>query len=183
MNVLLPFRIQLLPFRVALMRALPASDPAEGSVSPHAPMNSPLANFGTYFFFCSSLPARKIWFEPSEVWAATMMPTEPSTRESSSIAVTYSTYPMPAPPSSDGKTTPISPSLPSSLMVESGNSPCSSHLRTFGAISLAANSRTLFLSCSCSSLSWKSKIPPLRGNDLLQHSGEDEKKCSYRPVG
>ena len=45
----------------------------------------------TYFFFWASLPARKIWFEHSEVCAATMMPTEPSTRESSSIAVTYST--------------------------------------------------------------------------------------------
>src|ERR1700680_3420569 len=86
-----------------------------------------------------------------------MMPTEPSTRESSSTAVTYSTYPIPAPPKSCGKMTPINPSLPSSLIVESGNSPASSHLRTLGAISRSANSRTLFLSCSSSSLSWKSK--------------------------
>ena len=54
-------------------------------------MNSPVASLGMYFRFCSSLPARKMWFEQSEVCAATMMPTEPSTRESSSMAVTYST--------------------------------------------------------------------------------------------
>ena len=73
------------------MRALPASDPDEGSVNPHAPMNSPVASLLTYFFFCASLPARKMWFEHSDVCAATMMPTDPSTRESSSMAVTYST--------------------------------------------------------------------------------------------
>src|SRR5216683_962482 len=102
-----------------------------------------------------------------------MIPTEPSTRESSSMAVTYSTYPIPAPPSSCGNTTPISPSLPSSLMVASGNSPASSHLRTLGAISRCANSRTLFLSCSCSSLSWKSKAVSYWGKRLLHHSGEE----------
>src|SRR6266700_6123258 len=156
MNVFVPFSTQLPPLRTAVMRALPASEPDEGSVSPHAPMNSPLASFGMYFFFCPSLPARKIWFEQSEVCAATIIPTEPSTRESSSIAVAYSTYPIPAPPSSAGNTTPSRPSLPSSLTVASGKSPASSHLRTCGAISRSANWRTLFLSCSCSSLSWKS---------------------------
>ena len=42
------------------MRALPASEPDDGSVKPHAPMNSPVASLLTYFFFCASLPARKI---------------------------------------------------------------------------------------------------------------------------
>ncbi len=73
------------------MRALPASDPAEGSVSPQAPMYSAVVSLGRYFFFCASFPARKIWFEHNDVWAATMMPTDPSTRESSATAVTYST--------------------------------------------------------------------------------------------
>ena len=41
-------------------RALPASDPEPGSVSPHAPMNSPVASLLMYFFFCSSLPAMKM---------------------------------------------------------------------------------------------------------------------------
>ena len=59
------------------MRALPASDPEEGSVNPHAPMNSPVASFGRYFFFCASFPARKMWFEHSDVCAATMIPNRP----------------------------------------------------------------------------------------------------------
>ena len=42
-----------------------------------------------------------MWFEHSEVWAATMIPTDPSTRESSSMMIEYSMYPIrrrPAPP-------------------------------------------------------------------------------------
>ena len=39
--------------------------------------------------------------------AATMMPTDPSTRESSSMMMEYSTYPIPAPPSSSGKIEPM----------------------------------------------------------------------------
>ena len=35
-------------------------DPDDGSVNPHAPINSPLASFDTYFFFCASLPATKM---------------------------------------------------------------------------------------------------------------------------
>ena len=38
----------------------PRPIPAEGSVNPHAPMNSPVASLLTYFFFCASLPARKM---------------------------------------------------------------------------------------------------------------------------
>ena len=45
---------------IQAVRALPASEPEEGSVNPHAPMNSPEASFGMYFFFCASLPATKI---------------------------------------------------------------------------------------------------------------------------
>src|ERR1017187_239137 len=101
-----------------------------------------------------------MWFEQRDVCAATMIPTEPSTRASSSMAVTYSTYPIPAPPYSGGKIVPIRPSFPSSLIVASGNSQASSHFMTFGAISRSANSRTLFLRCSCSSFNWKSKDPP-----------------------
>ncbi len=39
---------------------LPASDPALGSVKPKAPILAPLARGGKYFFFCSSLPNKKI---------------------------------------------------------------------------------------------------------------------------
>jgi len=44
------------------MRALPASEPEEGSVKPQAPIDSPDASGVTYFFFCVSFPARKMWF-------------------------------------------------------------------------------------------------------------------------
>src|SRR6266700_2936737 len=91
MNVLVPFNAHPPLARVALMRAPPASEPEPGSVNPQAPSISPVASRETYFFFCSSLPARKIWLEQSELCAATVMPIEPSTRESSSIAITYST--------------------------------------------------------------------------------------------
>src|SRR5437016_13757709 len=66
---------------------------------------------------------------------------------------------MPAPPYSGGKIIPRKPSLPSSLMVAIGKSPASSHVMTLGLISRSANSRTLFFNCSCSSFSWKSKVP------------------------
>src|SRR5580658_7989775 len=76
---------------------------------------------------------------------------------------------MPAPPYSDGKTVPNRPSLPSSLMVASGNSLASSHVITLGAISRSANWRTLFFSCCCSSFSWKSKISPVVPSSRLEH--------------
>ena len=57
MKVFVPLSTHPALARVAVMRALPASDPDDGSVNPHAPMNSPVASFGTYFFFCVSFPA------------------------------------------------------------------------------------------------------------------------------
>src|SRR3954464_2598617 len=110
MNVLVPFSTHSFPFRTALVRAPPASEPEPGSVSPQHPMNSPVASFGMYLRFCSSLPAIQMWFEQSDGGGDTMMPIEPSTRESSSMMVTYSTYPIPAPPYSVGKIEPMSPS-------------------------------------------------------------------------
>ena len=41
------------------MRALPASEPEEGSVNPQAPMNSPVASLETYFFFCALVARHK----------------------------------------------------------------------------------------------------------------------------
>src|SRR5271157_3884308 len=60
MKVLLPLSTHWLPLRTALQRAPPASEPAPGSVSPHAPRNSPVASLGMYLRFCSSFPATKI---------------------------------------------------------------------------------------------------------------------------
>src|SRR5579863_10708723 len=62
-----------------------------------------------------------MWFEHSELWAATIRPTEPSTRDNSSITIEYSRYPSPAPPYFSGKITPSSPSSPSCGMISCGN--------------------------------------------------------------
>src|ERR1700692_456468 len=99
---------------------------------------------------------------------------------------------MPAPPYSGGKMMPSSPSLPSSLIVARGNSLASSHFITFGATSRSANSRTVFLRCSCSSFNWKSTclLATFNGarrsrvsllSDLSTVKLDHE--ISYRPVG
>src|SRR5438270_6114506 len=81
-----------------------------------------------------------------------MIPTLPSTRDSSSIASTYSTYPIPAPPRVSGKITPSSPISPSFFTTSWGNSLFSSHSLTCGAISPSANARTALCNCFCSSV-------------------------------
>src|SRR5580698_706972 len=66
---------------------------------------------------------------------------------------------MPAPPSSSGKITPISPISPSFFTTACGNSLFSSHSLTCGATSRSANARTSRLNCSCSSVSPKCTLP------------------------
>ncbi len=39
---------------------LPGSEPWFGSVRPKQPIHSPLASFGRYFCFCTSVPKTKI---------------------------------------------------------------------------------------------------------------------------
>ena len=68
------------------MRVPPASEPAPGSVRPYAPMTLPLAIGTRKRCFCSGVPARWSGPQPSEVWAATMSPSEPHTRPISSMA-------------------------------------------------------------------------------------------------
>src|SRR6185295_14036700 len=105
-----PFTIQPPSVRTAVDFVPDASEPALGSVNPQAPRCSPDASGFKYFCFCDSVPNLKMWLEHSELCAATEIPTEPSTRDNSSMIVAYSTYPIPAPPYSSGKITPVSPS-------------------------------------------------------------------------
>src|SRR5262247_51105 len=93
-----------------------------------------------------------MWFVQSELCAASDKPTEPSTRAISSITVAYSTYPIPAPPYSSGKSTPINPSSPIFVKSSRGRRWPSSHSITCGLISASANSRTERLTCCCSSV-------------------------------
>ena len=89
MNRLPPLSSQHAPssVRVAVVRIPPASEPALGSVSPYPPMTLPLASGTRNSRFCSSVPARRIGPQPSDVWAATISPSEPQTRPISSIAI------------------------------------------------------------------------------------------------
>ena len=86
MNCLAPLMTQSPLSATARVRVLPASEPASGSVRPKAARRSPLVRRGSHSCFCSSEPNATIGQVPSEVCAATVMPTLESTRASSSIA-------------------------------------------------------------------------------------------------
>src|SRR5688572_500703 len=62
-----PLMIQSFPSLTARHFILPASLPVPGSVNPHAPIHSADANFGKYFFFCSSFPKLRICPVQSEL--------------------------------------------------------------------------------------------------------------------
>jgi hypothetical protein len=55
-QLLLPFRIQRLPSRTALVRIPRGLDPKSASVRPKHPMASPAAILGSHRSFCSSEP-------------------------------------------------------------------------------------------------------------------------------
>ena len=87
MNIFAPLTIHSPSRSSAVVRVLPASEPAPGSVRPKAASLRPEARSGSHSRFCSSLPKRKIGIVPSEVCAATVIATDESIRVSSSIAI------------------------------------------------------------------------------------------------
>ncbi len=58
MNCLAPLITQWPSSSAALVRVLPASEPASGSVSPNAPSTVPEQSLGSHSAFCSSEPNR-----------------------------------------------------------------------------------------------------------------------------
>ena len=56
MNCLAPLITHSPSSSFAVVRTLPASEPASGSVSPNAPSVSPEVSFGIHSCFCSSEP-------------------------------------------------------------------------------------------------------------------------------
>ena len=80
-----PFRTHSLPSRTAVVFVPFASLPAPASVRPQAPIALPCASGVTQRRLCYSVPNMKMWFVQRLLWAAMEMPTEPSTRESSSM--------------------------------------------------------------------------------------------------
>ena len=84
MKVLVPFSTQASPSRTAVVRVLPASLPAPGSVRAQAPSCSPRASGASQRCFCASVPNMAMCAGPRPLCAATDRATEGSTRESSS---------------------------------------------------------------------------------------------------
>ena len=87
MNIFEPSITQSPPSSRAVVRVAPASDPAPGSVRPNAASRSPEASAGSHPAAARRVPKSAIGIVPSDVWAATVMANDWSTRASSSIAI------------------------------------------------------------------------------------------------
>ena len=111
MNVFDPLSTQESPSRTAVALVPPASEPALFSVRPQQPTFSPLARGVRNLFFCSSVPARKMWPEERLWWAARERATPASTRESSSMTMAQSRVERPEPPYSGRPADPHEPQL------------------------------------------------------------------------
>mmetsp|Transcript_600 Transcript_600/g.1858 ORF Transcript_600/g.1858 Transcript_600/m.1858 type:complete len:258 (+) Transcript_600:909-1682(+) len=122
-----PFEIQILdplmtqssPSLTALVVTLFASEPVPGSVSANAATYSPVASFGRYFCFCSSLPKRRIPLKPIDWWAPIAMD-RPRSDPIISPRRAYAEFERPRPSSSVGTCRPISPSSFTDFHVPSG---------------------------------------------------------------
>src|SRR3954451_24740459 len=80
---------------------------------------------------------------PSDVCAHMVIPTEESTRVSSSTAIAYASVSPPAPPTSSGNGMPMSPSSPSLATISYGKRFSRSSASATGATSPSAKSRTV----------------------------------------
>src|SRR5699024_2987655 len=85
--------------------------PEDGSVNAYAASNSPVASFGKYFFFCSSLPKNTIGSEPIPTCAPCVIE-KPPAREIFSVTTEELILSRPSPPYSSGTSTPNKPSSP-----------------------------------------------------------------------
>src|SRR5258708_12286766 len=93
----------------------------------------------------------------SEFCTERITPVDAQQREISSITMVYARWSKPAPPSASGNAMPVSPSSAAFLKSSRGKCPVSSSSFASGLTSDSANSRTLFCSSSCSSVSFRSK--------------------------
>ena len=143
MNILLPFRIQELPLRTAVLRSAAASDPLPGSVRPQAASFFPAAMSGMYLRRNSSLPKRSRWEVPRPLCEATVSARDPSKRAISSTTMAIETASRADPPSSSGTAIPRRPSSPSSETTSRGNRSSRSHSCACGLTSRRQKSRTI----------------------------------------
>ena len=151
MKRLLPLRTYSSPSRTAVVRIAAESEPEPASVSAYAGSHSPLASLGRYASFCACEPASLRPSEPSSC-TASRRPLVAQTFETSSIATSASSVPVPEPPCSSSKSSPkISCSRKSSTMSQ-GNSCDSSISAARGATRSRASVRTSSRISRCSSV-------------------------------
>src|SRR5690349_11943455 len=105
-----------------------ASERAYFSDRQNAISFSPLAIFGSHFFFCSSFAPTRIGNEPSAL-TQYITPTPPHARDSCSITRQRSRTVPPAPPYSFGIHTPKKPASASASLISHGYSWSSSYFR------------------------------------------------------
>ena len=151
MNIFEPFKIHspVSGSWTAIVCCPAASVPAFGSVSPKAPIHSPLANFGKYFCFCFSVPNFKIGQVPKDVCADTITPVVAQAFDNSSTAIAYIKLSPPAPPYSFGIGIPIIPIFAIFSTVSIGNLSSSSTSAAIGFTSFSTNSLIICLKSSC----------------------------------
>src|SRR4051812_36656867 len=152
MKRLPPFSTYSSPSRRASVRIAAESEPEPGSVSAYAGSHSPLARRGSQRSFCSSLPASLIPSEPSSC-TARIRPVVAQTLESSSIATSTISAPVPVPPYCSSNGSPSRSCSRISSTRSHGNSAVLSISAARGATRSRARSRTRSRISRCSGLS------------------------------
>src|SRR3954451_10166626 len=140
------------PSRRASVRIAAESEPDHGSDSAYGGSHSPLASRGSQRSFCSSVPASLIPSEPSS-WTASKRPVVAQTFESSSIATSTISAPVPVPPYCSPHGRPKSSCSRSSSTMSQGNSADLSISAARGATRSRASVRTRLRISRCSSVS------------------------------
>ena len=121
--------------RRAWVRMDAASQPAVGSVRPKAPRARPATRSGSQRCCWSSEPNWKIGLVPRPTAADSVMPTDWSTRPSSSMARHKVVKSAPLPPHCSGNTRPNSPRSAMARTTSIGKTWSRSHCSAWGAIS------------------------------------------------
>ena len=130
--------------------------PEPASLKEYAPKNSPDANFGKYFFFCSSFPLRAIVMEQSPTCTATITPRDASTLDNSSTTIASEISSNFCPPYSSGIVIPANPNSENFLNSSIGEICSLSLLSHVGPATVSENSRTILRIIFWSSVSAKS---------------------------
>src|SRR5258708_21925525 len=171
MNCLVPFSTYSFPCFLARVVNAPASDPLPGSESAYAATFSPAASGGHSRFFCSSVPATRIGYEPSACTARIS--------EELANALAISSMPMQIvtlepdmPPYSSGKGMPRIPFSANSFSMSFGYSPLRSISAARGATRSWTSSRIVSLMATCSGVNSKSISAGLSG--LQQIPGDHD---------